>query len=1002
MDVCVDSVLKNNENATTGGMLQFGVRRFGNGLQARGARSGDVLDKKPNEDIELIDNYSPSAMDDEGQSSLKALFAALKTGTWGSIFNALAHVPLDERPQVLIPTTIFYAQGRAICGYFSNKDNKLVKLRPSKNDTWFVSNSWWKTNPNAQEDNRATAYGDSEMTTAASVHSSQLQLPLAIAIPTTLRGSANDFSEDWFDCLLGEKLQFCLQNSEMSRESLTRISGMQQVCGGKTGMMQIYCCSYAVAASDKKPNITYTRRMQQLEETMASSVKLVSKKNACEDDGDGKSSKPRSIVIRCSNPSINAELKRSTISLVLHLQKLFPILRISDINVYFYVDGSGQAWLCHTSAISFIEKSSGPTALKFIPPDIVKPLSRNRHAVESGCLGDFCKLDTNESKWFNRMTPEPKELGIWTAQVECSQQIMYKSVVMARLESKFWSESQAKAYSNDDPSIPQIFGSLYQYSIQQLTQWINVCSTCAKRYHYLDELRLEKQSNISLGASHASVVNTAIIAKLKEDLSPNPEASDDTVTSGLIQIRKMKCRSASRLRSRYPFFLVEENDGTAAEQSPIKSPQFSTLRTDRRPSSGMTAKSATSDSTPSRWQYSYKKQAKQFSTSHEDTLSTGKYTPASSTGRSTPAALSAHQSPYNTRPQSAATSFTGNLRASKYPTASNFDSLGARPTSADGVYYSANAKLSMLMKPFPELVPSPVIVRLDRVKMNWQDSLRSPMPSKKGLRPHADILDMESSVSVKNLVDNSMSHFKYDESCTMPFRIIRDNLASVSAVTSTMIMISDIMSSMTDMRDSAEIFVTSCRSYQVVLVNIPGQEFSSFDDSQCNNNEYQSFQLTKFLNYLEGNGVFPKESYVAIDEQKRVPSVDIFAIGFAAAAVAHLTNVTQVVKLNSLIMCNPILRMNNTISANVSAWCSSAEASQFTGCDIFGRTHAHTFFSSRYLELSSSGSLDSRDYRPIHLRLPHILPSSATLAGLINLCKGAVINQISRLHIFRA
>ena len=942
-------------------------------------------------------------MDEDGRGSLKLLFAALKIGTWGSIFNALASVPLDERPQVLVPTTIFYAQGRPICSYFSNNDSKLVKLRPSKNDTWFVSKLWWKTNPNAQEDNRATAYGDSEMTTAASVHSSQLQMPLAIAIPATLRGSANDFSEDWFDCLLGEKLQFCLQNNEMSRDSLTRISGLQQVVGGKTGMMQIYCCSYTVASSDKKPNITYTRRMQQLDESMASSANPVCKTNTRKDDDDEKSSKPRSVVIRCSNPSINAELKKSTISLVLHLQRMFPTLRVSDINVYFYVDGSGQAWLCHTSAVSFVEKSIGPSAIKFIHPDIVKPSSRHERSVELGCLGDFCKLDTNESKWFSKMTPEPKEQGIWTAQEQCCQQIMYKSVVMARLESKFWSESQAKSYASDDPSIPQIFGSLYQYSIQQLTQWINVCSTCAKRYHYLDALRLEKQSNPSLGASHASVVSTAIVAKLKEDLSPNTKASDDTVTSELIKIRKMKCKSASRLRSRYPFFLVEENDEIAMEKPPIKSPTFSAIRTQRRPSSGLTAQSATSDSAPSRWQYSYKKQEKPFSASHDDVLTTGKHTPMSLTGRSTPAALSANQSPYNTRPHSAATSFTGNIKTSKYPTASNFHSLGVRPTSADGVYYSANAKLSLLLKPFPEQesAPSPIIVRLDRVKMNWQDSLRSPipMPSKKGSRPHADILDMDSTVTVKDLVENSMSHFKYDESYTMPFRIIRDSLA-VSVVTSTLIMISDIMSSMTDMRDSAEIFVTSCRSYQVILVNLPGQEFSSFDDSQCNNNEYQSFQLTKFLTYLEVNGVFPKESYIAIDEQKRIPVVDIFAIGFAASAVAHLTNVTQVVKLNAVIMCNPILRMNNTISANVSAWCSSAEASQLTGCDLFGRAHAHTFFSSRYLELSSSESLETRDYRPIHLRLPHVLPSSATLAGLINLCKGTAINHISLSRIF--
>jgi hypothetical protein len=222
----------------------------------------------------------------------------------------------------------------------------------------------------------------------------------------------------------------------------------------------------------------------------------------------------------------------------------------------------------------------------------------------------------------------------------------------------------------------------------------------------------------------------------------------------------------------------------------------------------------------------------------------------------------------------------------------------------------------------------------------------------------------------------------------MPFRIIRDTLASVSAVQSTLIMVSDIMSSMTDLRDSAEVFVASCRSYQVILVNLPGQEFSSFDGSHCNNNEYQSFQLAKFLNYLDHSGVFPSESYVILDDNKRVPIVHMLAIGFAAASVAHLTNATKVVRVDSLILCNPVLRMNTTISANVSAWCSSAEASQLTGFDMFGRAHAHTFFSSRYLELSSSSSLQTRDYRPIHLRLPHVVPSSATQAGLMNLFQG--------------
>jgi hypothetical protein len=914
-------------------------------------------------------------MDDDGQNSgakSKALFAALKLGTWGSIFNALAAVPVDERPQILTPTTIFYAQGRPICVYFSNKENKMVKLRASKIDSWFLSNSWWKKNPNAQDDNRATAYTDPEMTTAASVHSSQLQLPLAVVIPSA-KITANDFSEDWFECLLGEKLQFCLQNNEMSRDALTRISGLQQVVGGKTGMMQIYCCSYIVAAMQKKPSITFTRRMQQLNESTAP-AKPTNKANTDQED---ESLKPRSIVIRCSNPSINSELKKTTISIVLLIQKLFPSLRVNDISVYFYVDGSGQAWLCHTSAVSFVEKSSGPTALKFIAPE----LSRSEPKIEARCLGDFCKADTNESKWFSKMTPEPNSHDIWKAQLPSTPQIMYKSIVLARLESKFWSESQASKISADDPSSPQIFGSLYQYSIQQLTQWISVCTKCAKRYQYLDWLRLEKQSNPGLGASHASILNTAIVAKLKEDLSPNPKASDSTE---LLKNRLIKCRSASRMRSRYPFFLVEENEDGVEETTCIRAPTFSNIRSERRPWSSMTAKSVKSDSLSSHWQYSYKKQDTQRSSSHADNLSSGKYTPISSTGRSTPA----NQSPFNTRPHSAATSFVGTVTRSKHPSTSQLDSLGPRPKSADGVYYSTNSVTSMLLKPFSESVPSPVIVRLDRIKTNWQDSLRSPQHVKKGLRPHADIFDTDCTISAQCVAENSMSHFKYDESNTMPFRIIRDTLASVPAIQSTLIMVSDLMSSMTDLRDSAEVFVTSCRSYQVILVNLPGQEFSSFDESHCNNNEYQSFQLAKFLNYLDQSGVFPSGSYVILDDQKRVPAIDMLAIGFASAAVAHLAHAAQIVKLNTLILCNPILRMNSTLSANVSAWSSSAEASQLTGCDMFGRAHAHTFFSSRYLELSSSSSLQSRDYRPIHLRLPHIVPSSATLAGLINLFQG--------------
>ena len=466
----------------------------------------------------------------------------------------------------------------------------MVKIRASKNDTWFLSNSWWKKNPNAQEDNRATAYTDPEMTTAASVHFSQSELPLAVAIPA-VKMTASDFSEDWFECLKGEKLQFILQNNEMSRDALTRISGLQQVVGGKTGMMQIYCCSYVVAAMQKKPSITYTRRMQQLNELMAP-ARSASKTNT---DNDDESTKPRSIVIRCSNPSINSELKKTTISLVLLIQKLYPSLRVNDINVYFYVDGSGQAWLCHTSAVSFVEKSSGPTALKFIAPE----LSRSESSVEPRCLGDFCKTDTNESKWFSKMTPEPNGHDIWKAQLPSTPQIMYKSIVLARLESKFWSESQASKYSGDDPSSPQIFGSLYKYSIEQLTQWISVCSTCAKRYQYLDWLRLEKQSNPSLGASHASVLNTAIASKLKEDLSPNQNVNDDGQLSEALKNRRIKCRSASRLRSRYPFFLVEENDDSVQEQACITAPTFASIRSERRPSSGMTTKSVKLDSASS-------------------------------------------------------------------------------------------------------------------------------------------------------------------------------------------------------------------------------------------------------------------------------------------------------------------------------------------------------------------------------------------------------------------
>jgi hypothetical protein len=918
-------------------------------------------------------------MDDESQNSgakLKALFASLKLGTWGSIFHALAAVPIDERPQILTPTTIFYAQGRPICGYFSNKENKMVRLRASKNDTWFLSNSWWKKNPNAQEDNRATSYTDHEMTTAASVHFSQSQLPLAIVIPA-VKISANDFSEDWFECLKGEKLQFILQNNEMSRDALTRISGLQQVVGGKTGMMQIYCCSYVVAAMQKKPTITYTRRMQQLNELM-SSVKPISKANTNDDDEVTKS---RSIVIRCSNPSINSELKKTTISLVLLIQKLYPSLRVNDINVYFYVDGSGQAWLCHTSAISFVEKSSGPTALKFIAPD----LPRLEPNVEPRCLGDFCKTDTNESKWFSKMTPEPNVHDIWKAQLPSTPQIMYKSIVLARLESKFWSESPASKHSLDEPSSPQIFGSLHQYSIEQLTQWISVCSKCAKRYQYLDWLRLEKQSNPGLGASHASVLNTAIVAKLKEDLSPNPNVKDEGQLSEVFKNRHIKCRSASRLRSRYPFFIVEDNDKIIEDPVCITVPTFANIRTERRPSSGITTKSVKLDSAASRWQYSYKKQDTQHSNGRADALSSGKYTPISSTGRSTPA----NQSPFSTRPHSAATSFMGYGAPLKLSTTNQIDRSEPRPKSADGVHYSTNFVTSMLLKPFPETVPSPVIVRLDRIKTNWQDSLRSPQHVKHGPRPYANILDTDCTISAQHIVENSMSHFKYDESHTMPFRIIRDALASVSAVQSTLIMVSDLMSSMTDLRDSAEVFVASCRSYQVILVNLPGQEFSSFDASHCNNNEYQSFQLTKFLNYLDQSGVFPSGSYKILDDQRRVPAVDVLAIGFAAAAVVHMTNAAQVVKLETLILCNPILRMSSTISAHVSAWCSSVEASQFTGCDMLGRAHAHSFFSSRYLDLCSSTSLKNRDYRPIHLRLPHVIPASVTLAGLINLFQGA-------------
>jgi hypothetical protein len=926
-------------------------------------------------------------MDDDGQNSgakSKALFAALKLGTWGSIYNALAAVPIEERPQILTPTTIFYAQGRPVCGYFSNKENKMVKLRPSKNDTWFLSNSWWKKNPNAQDDNRATAYTDPEMTTASSVHFSQLQLPLAVVIPA-VKITANDFSEDWFECLKGDRLQFVLQNNEMSRDALTRISGLQQVVGGKTGMMQIYCCSYVVAAMQKKPSITYTRRMQQMNDSLAP-TKPASKANT---DNDEESIKPRSIVIRCSNPSINSELKKTTISLVLLIQKLYPSLRVNDINVYFFVDGSGQAWLCHTSAVSFVEKSSGPTALKFITPE----LSRSESNAEPCCLGDFCKTDTNESKWFSKMTPEPSGHNIWKAQLPSTPQIMYKSIVLARLESKFWSESQALKYSADDPSSPQVFGSLYQYSIEQLTQWISVCSKCAKRYQYLDWLRLEKQSNPSLGASHASVLNTAIVAKLKEDVSPNPNMSDESQLSEVLKNRRIKCKSASRLRSRYPFFLVEENEESIEDSTCITAPTFANIRSERRPSSGMTAKLVKLDSASSRWQYSYKKQDPRLSKGETDTLSSGKYTPISSTGRNTPA----HQSPFNTRPHSAATSFVGNAISLKHQTSSRMNQLGHRPKSADGVYYSTNYVTTMLLKPFQESVPSPVIVRLDRIKTNWQDSLRSEQPAKRGPRPHADILDTDLTISAQHVVENSMSHFKYDESHTMPFRIIRDALASVSAVQSTLIMIADLMSSMTDLRDSAEVFVASCRSYQVILVNLPGQEFSSFDGSHCNNNEYQSFQLAKFLNYLDQSGVFPSGSYAILNDERRVPAIDILAIGFAAAAVAHLTNAAQVVKLDTLILCNPILGMSSSISAHVSAWCSSAEASQLTGCDMFGRTHAHSFYSSRYLDLSSSSSVQSRDYRPIHLRLPHVVPASATLAGLINLFQGYLCSYFLKL-----
>jgi hypothetical protein len=920
-------------------------------------------------------------MEDEQNSAakLKAIFAALKVGTWGSIFNALAAVSLEDRPQILTPTTVFYAQGRPICGYISNKDKKIVKLRASKNDAWFVSNSWWKKNPNAQDDNRATAYTDPEMTTASSVHFSQLELPLAVAIPTVMRGSANDFSEDWFECLLGEKLQFCLQNNEMSRDALTRISGLQQIVAGKTGTMQIYCCSYVVATMQNKPSITYTRRMQQLSES-GTLAKPVRKGNIEDDD---ECAKPRSVVIRCSNPSINSELKKSTISLVLLLQKLYPSLRVNDINAYFYVDGIGQAWLCHTSAVSFIEKSSGPTALKFIAPDIARPLSHAGPELEQRCLGDFCKTDTNESKWFSKMTPEPKDHNIWKAQLQSAQQIMYKSIVLARLESKFWSESQASKSSSHDA--PEIFGALYQYKIEQLTQWISVCSTCAKRYQYLDWLRLEKQSNPELGASQASVLNTAIVAKLKEDLSPNPKQESEM--SEVLKMRRMKCKSASRLRSRYPFFLLEEqNESAIGEHLCVKTPTFSTIRSERRSLSSGTAKSPGFASAPSRWQYSYKKQHDHISAIHNDAQFSGNYTPKSSTGPSTPM----NHSPGNTRPHSAATSFQGKVQSYKPTTAKNSESWASRPKSADGVYYSTNSMISLLLQPFPESNPSPVIVRLDRIKSNWQDSLRSPVSVKKGPRAHADILDLESTVSAKDLEENSMSHFKYDDSHTMPFRIIRDTLASVSGVESTLVMVSDIMSSMTDLRDSAEIFVASCRSYQVILVNLPGQEFSSFDSSKCNNNEYQSFQLAKFFNYLDQSGVFPSQSYVIIDDQKRVPAINMLAIGFAAAAVAHLTKATKIVKLDTLILCNPILQMNTTVSANVSAWCSSTEASQLTGFDMFRRTHVHTFFSSRYLELSASSSLQSRDYRPIHLRLPHIVPSSATLAGLMNLFQGII------------
>jgi hypothetical protein len=925
-----------------------------------------------------------SEMDEDAQNSgakLKALFTGLKLGAWGSIFNAIASVPLDERPQILTPTTIFYANGRPFCGYFCNKDKKMVKIRTSKNDTWFVSNSWWKKNPNAQEDNRATAYTDPEITTAASVHMSQSSLPLAVAIPTVLRGSTNDFSEDWFECLLGEKLQFCLQNNEMSRDALTRISGLQQIVGGKTGMMQIYCCSYVVAAFEKKPSITYTRRMQQLNHGMTSGQPV--KKEPLDDQDSEKS---RSIVIRCSNPSINSELKKTTISIVLLLQKLYPSLRVNDINVYFYVDGSGQAWLCHTSAVSFVEKSSGPTALKSTAQDLGRPQPQYTSSIETACLGDFCKTDTNESKWFSKMTPEPKNHDIWRAQLQSAQQIMYKSVVLARLESKFWSERQASAVAVDSVGCPPIFGSLYQYSIQQLTQWISVCSTCAKRYQYLDWLRLEKQSNPCLGASQASVLNTAIVAKLKEDLSSNSNGSQLNEISEILRKRHMKCSSASRMRSRYPFFLGEDIENSVKEVS-VKAPNFTSIRTERRPKSSSSVKPPTSDLSSSRWQYSYKKQdAKRLI--QVDAESSGNCSTAYSTEHSTPAL----QSPHNMRPHSAATCFTRHSK--QYPTSSNMNSLGSRPKSADGVYYSTNSITSLLLKPFPESVQMPVIVRLDKIKTNWQDSLRSPSPVKKGPRPHADILDTDSTFGDKSLAENYVSHFKYGELHTMPFRIIRDTLASHSSIRSTLIMVSDIMSSMTDLRDSAEIFVASCNSYQVILVNLPGQEFSSFDSSQCNNNEYQSFQLAKFLGHLDQNGVFPIESYVIIEEQKRVPVVDMLAIGFAASAVVHLTKATTIIRVNTMILCNPFLRMNSTVSAIVSAWCSSAEASQITGCDMFGRAHAHSFFSSRYLELSSSKSLQTRDYRPVHLRLPHIVPSSATLAGLVNLLQGkSVLNN---------